>query len=223
MHRAAERLSSILTIVLERGMPIPIAANNDATHTLQQWTVLPITSNWQTEDEREMSIRAYNLVVACCVTSFSGHEREEFNLNLLKRNPGGSSYFGISMHEGRVSGPINSDIEMKLQQLWMNLCQHVPFAASLDLSSSLEKAKESTWFDTTGPRQDLVARYGESCVLLLLLDYSDLCVSLAAAADRGNEETFRLALSTALPLVSAASLFVCGFVIGLVLCQETCS
>ena len=217
MHRAAETLSSLLTIVFGRGMPVPIATNNrDETFPtlLQQWTELPITSDWQTEDEREMSICAYNLVVACCVTSFSGHEREEFNLNLLKRNPGGSSHFGISMHEGRVSGPITSDVEEKLQQLWLNLSQHAPFVASLDLSRSLEKAKEFTWYDTTGPRQDLVARYGESYALLLLLDYSDLCVSLAATADHKNEDTFRLAVSTVLPLVSAHSLLVCVFWLG---------
>lgn len=204
IHNAVESLNSILLVVLGQVMPMPsitISTDDETLQFLQQWTTVPVTSDWQTEEEREISIRAYNLVVACCVTNFSGYERDEFHLNLLKRKPGGTSYFGISMHEGRVSGSINEDVAMKVRKLWTMLRRHAPFAASLDLSTALELAKESEWFDTSGPDQNSVARYAENSALMLLLDYCDICVSLAATANHKDEKPFRLALSTVLPLV----------------------
>lgn len=208
VRNAADRLSSILSIVFGQNISLPCdtqKGSDVAEMLLPVWTELPISSDWQTTDERERSIRAYNLVVSCCVTSFSGFEAEEFNLNLLKRNAGGTSYFGVSMHDDRVSGPINSDVETRIQQLWTNLGRHLKWVASFDISSCLQKAKDATWFDLAGPSQDLIARYGESHVLALLLDFSDVSLSLIAPSDDGDKGTLRVVLSTILPLVSTYS------------------
>lgn len=168
---------------------------------LPEWNEFPISSDWQTKEERDMSISAYNLTVACSVTSFSGFEAEEFNLNLLKRNAGGTSYFGVSMNEGRVSGSINAEVEERLQQIWTNAGRRLPVVGTFDLSHFLAEAKKSSWFDLAGPRQDLIARYGESYVLSMLLDFADLCMLLTSNADSKNEAPLRLVLSTTLPVV----------------------
>ena len=205
VRKAADRLSSILSIVLRQNIYVPCdnQKGSDGTEKLLPgWTELPISSDWQTTDERERSISAYNLVVSCCVTSFSGFEVEEFNLNLLKRNAGGTSYFGVSMHDDRVSGPINADVETRIQKLWTNLGRHLKWVAAFDISSCLQSAKDTTWFDIAGPRQDLIARYGESHVLALLLDFSDVCLSLITTSDDGDNGTIRVVLSTILPIVS---------------------
>lgn len=62
----------------------------------------PLPCLWQTSLHVKISLRTYNLCVACCVSAFSGWEPSEFNLDNLRHND--VNFFGVTLEGQWVAG-----------------------------------------------------------------------------------------------------------------------
>lgn len=71
---------------------------------VRTWKSFPLSSSWQNSFHEKISLRAYNLCVACCVTSFSGWEPCEFNLDQLRSSDADVNFFGVSLEGPCVGG-----------------------------------------------------------------------------------------------------------------------
>jgi hypothetical protein len=166
---------------------------------------LPLPSSWQDEELRLLSTLAHNLCVASSVTNFSGWESEEFNLDLLQRK-GRSSYFGISLNDGRVLGHISVELAKGIREIWIAASSAV--GVEMDFAGNLEKASTFLVNDSNVeplPNNDDVATYGESHALFVLMDYARLCFERALATDATAAErtkSTQVGLSLLLPIVS---------------------
>ncbi len=70
------------------------------------WKTFPLPNEWQTDFERNLSIKAYNLCVACCVSAFSGWETEEFSVDKLRSRNDDTNFFGVTFANHRVVGEL---------------------------------------------------------------------------------------------------------------------
>ena len=68
------------------------------------WKTFPLPNEWQTDFERKLSLKAYNLCVACCVSAFSGWETEEFSVDKLRSRDDDTNFFGVTFANRRVVG-----------------------------------------------------------------------------------------------------------------------
>jgi hypothetical protein len=173
-----------------------------------KWT-FPISSSWQPQEYRAISLCAYNLCVGCNVSLFSGWEPEEFCLRLLRRRHG-YKHFGVNVDDGRISGYLSTDAEAELSQQWDEITALLPNLPLVDFRGRLAKVKESDWYmnevkertETTSVAP--IARYGEDDGLQIFLAFSAICLKLAKLTS--NEQTWntmlQASLSVLLPVVS---------------------
>lgn len=80
------------------------ATKPDGSFCYETWRTFPLPNEWQTEFERKLSTKAYNLCVACCVSAFSGWEPEEFRVEKLRSRVDDTNLFGITFVNHRVAG-----------------------------------------------------------------------------------------------------------------------
>jgi hypothetical protein len=76
--------------------------------TLRSFRSFPLPCLWQTSLHVKISLRAYNLCVACCVSAFSGWEPSEFNLDNLRSSEG--NFFGVTLDGQWVAGKCSNPI-----------------------------------------------------------------------------------------------------------------
>jgi hypothetical protein len=70
----------------------------------ETWKTFPLPNDWQTDFETKLSTKAYNLCVSCCVSAFSGWEKEEFSVDKLRSRDDDTNLFGVTFANGRVAG-----------------------------------------------------------------------------------------------------------------------
>jgi len=68
------------------------------------WKSYPLPNDWQTDFEKKLSTKTHNLCVACCVSTFSGWETEEFSVDKLRSRDDDTNLFGVTFANGRVAG-----------------------------------------------------------------------------------------------------------------------
>ena len=90
-----------------------------------EFASLPIKASWQPDEYRSISLRAYNLCVACNVSLFSGWEPEEFTLRLLRRRHG-NRHFGVHIEDGRISGYLDPLLEDDIARQWRVVAKLIP-------------------------------------------------------------------------------------------------
>mmetsp|Transcript_56654 Transcript_56654/g.84270 ORF Transcript_56654/g.84270 Transcript_56654/m.84270 type:complete len:1109 (+) Transcript_56654:520-3846(+) len=172
---------------------------------LDSWKKFPLPCDWQSAFHRALSIRLLNLCIGSIVSSFSGWEKEEFTLNLMKRRED-SNYFGVKVRGMQVAGHANSEEEVELSQQWAIATKLLPVLKKFDFQGYLTKFKASDWYKESSSqfeeiqKKHKVSVYGENSGIKILLCFSRLCLA-TAENEKGiaKEESIKCALSIILP------------------------
>ena len=82
---------------------------------VEAWRSFPLPSNWQNGFHEAISLRAYNLCVSCCVSSFSGWEPNEFNLDQL-RSSDEVNLFLVSLEGPSSAGKFSDRVSLPLKK-----------------------------------------------------------------------------------------------------------
>jgi|AntRauTorckE5430_2_1112549.scaffolds.fasta_scaffold02491_4 hypothetical protein len=181
----------------------------------ESWRYFPIPSSWQSDEYSAMSRSAYNLSVASAVSSFSGWEKDEFTLNLLKRSRK-DTFFGIQLQGKQVAGFLNNKREGHLTDLWHLVEDLIPTLSSLDFENAVSNAKQVEWYkkammNLESNFKDVpIAAFGEDSALNILFIFAHIALLLAKEEeDELKEEALiKHALSIILPPVCLFS-FMC--------------
>ena len=80
-----------------------VSNNSTSSLSAETWRAFPLPSSWQTNFHEKLSLRAYNLCVSSCVSSFSGWEPSEFNLDQMMRHSD-INFFGVTIEGPCVAG-----------------------------------------------------------------------------------------------------------------------
>lgn len=91
----------LASTIFQAGSP-PAKPNSSVEY--DTWKTFPLPNEWQTDFERKLSLKAYNLCVACCVSGFSGWEVEEFRLDKLRSRDDDTNFFGVTFANRHVVG-----------------------------------------------------------------------------------------------------------------------
>lgn len=172
------------------------------------WRHFPITSGWQTDELSIMSRSAYNLLVSCSVSSFSGWEREEFTLNLLKKNRK-NTFFGVDIAGQRVTGWMSDEATSYLSQLWQKIESLIPTLSALDFDNAAMNVKKSDWYQKAVQHLETefksipIACHGEESALNILFIFAHAALLMAKHEqdDVKTEVLLKYALSILLPTV----------------------
>ena len=173
----------------------------------RDWGALPIRADWQAPEYRPVSLRTYNLTVACNVSLFSGWESEEFTLQLLRRRHG-HKHFGVHLRERRVTGYLTLEIEEEMCRQWDALQTLLPAFPDVKLKERLKAVKGADWYkeEVADREKNLenieIARYEEDSAELLHLAYSALCLHLAKSEENPKikNRLLHVSLSILLPV-----------------------
>ena len=174
-----------------------------------EWSQFPLKSSWQPDEYRAISLRVYNLCVACNVSLFSGWEPEEFTLRLLRRRHG-NKHFGVHIEDGRIAGYLSPEVETEVAAQWNEIAKLLPTFPFISFSERLARRKEKKWFKAEvedrkeKTRGAPIARYGEEDGLHVCLGFSKLCLRLAGTGFDKNiwNQLVQASLSVLLPIVS---------------------
>ncbi len=182
----------------------------------ENWRHFPIPSSWQSDEHMIMSRSAYNLCVSCSVSSFSGWEREEFTLNLLRKNRK-DTFFGVNITGKHVAGWLNKDAESYLSEMWKNVEVLIPGLSSLDFDNAAANAKKVDWYIQAVESLDSkfkdvpIATHGEDSALNILFIFAHTALLLALKEqDKGKRDALlKHTISIILPSVSFPYLILC--------------
>lgn len=148
------------------------------------WTDYPLPSLWQSPDFVRLSRIVRNLCIGSNVMAFSGWEKEDFSMRLLKRRDS-RSYFGVRVKGSHVAGWLTADQEVALEKQWALARSFLPNFRAEDFSCSLSFSKQSDWFKNSIAMKnefdcDVISNLGEHYAIQILLAYSDCCLRCAA-------------------------------------------
>jgi hypothetical protein len=186
---------------------------------------LPFAHTWQTKLHRNLSRLVHNLCVSCSISAFSGWEREEFQLRLL-RFRSDHSFFGVTLSDNRVSGILVEEVARQLTVQWIELREIIP-SISLDFAESLSVFQKTEWYMDVLSRRDTysmlpIDQFGEESALITLLSLSNICIQLVKTVRSNCQETehfLKLGLSIILPAVCNLLLFLFFVVFTHYLCE----
>ena len=175
----------------------------------ESWKEYPIPCEWQNDAHRDISARAFNLCIGYTVSAFSGWEKEEFELELLRKRRG-PNYFGVKVQGMQVAGYLNASNELELANQWALIEKIIPSLESLSFEDKLAKAKKADWLLESMKKlknqyqSEKVAVFGEDHAINLLLNYSKLCLLVASEEKEAlkEESLLKQSLSIILPMVS---------------------
>ncbi len=91
----------LASTIFQAGSP-PVKPSSSVEH--DTWKTFPLPNEWQTDFEKKLSLKAYNLCVACCVSGFSGWEIEEFSVDKLRSRNDDTNFFGVTFANCHVAG-----------------------------------------------------------------------------------------------------------------------
>jgi len=173
----------------------------------ESWRYFPISSEWQTDEHMSLSKRSYNLCVSCSVSAFSGWEKSEFDLNLLRRNQG-PSFFGVNVKGVQVSGYLHKNVEVELASQWKLLEKLLPTLATIDFSNAINDVKQADWYVKAVENLESkfenvpISSFGEEHALNILVTYSRVCllVALLEKDELRRQCLIKNAMSVVIPL-----------------------
>ena len=151
----------------------------------ERWSSIPLGAGWQAEEYRPLSLKVFNLTVACNVSLFSGWEPDEFTLRLLRRSHG-HKHFGVHVRDDkRLTGIMSLDIENEICSQWTELHKLLPNLPDFQVQQRLDAVKLSTWYkkevELREKATEEVTRYAEDSGERMFLAYSKLCLQLAVS------------------------------------------
>lgn len=175
----------------------------------REWGSFPVASSWQSSDCRAISVAIYNLAVGCNVSLFSGWEREEFTLKLLRRRHG-NKHFGVHIHDRRITGFLSVAQELEISRQWKQLKPFLPAFPELNFDDRIIEVKQRDWYrkeiedrkHTVGSNK--ISRFCEDEGVNLFLANSSLCLQLVKSEKNTGvrNRLFQFCLSVLLPIVS---------------------
>jgi hypothetical protein len=196
------------------GKPIPDFKARFKIEDLKttEWSQFPLKSSWQPDEYRTISLRVYNLCVACNVSLFSGWEPEEFHLHLLRRRHG-NKHFGVHIEDGRIAGYLSPEFNTEIAKQWNEIARLLPKFPLISFSERLARVREKEWFKAEvedrkeKTRGAPIARYAEEDGVHVYLGFSALCLRLAGTCFDQNiwNQLVQASLSVLLPIVSSFS------------------
>lgn len=171
------------------------------------WRHFPLSTEWQNEELKTLSLRTFNLCVGCNVSTFSGWEKSEFDLKLLKRRQG-PSYFGAHLNGDQVAGFFDQLKENELGSQWKQIETLLPLLSCIDFDGAMRNVKESKWrkeaiLDLESNFIDTpVAAYAEDEALFIILMFSNMCLQLTSIEQNTQKQQCLLknAMSIILPM-----------------------
>uniref|UniRef100_A0A6S8WZ86 Uncharacterized protein n=1 Tax=Chaetoceros debilis TaxID=122233 RepID=A0A6S8WZ86_9STRA len=174
----------------------------------ESWINFPVSSDWQSEESHSLISRcAYNFGVSCNVSSFSGWERDEFTLKLLKKNRK-DTFFGVNIEGERVVSCLDQEGEASLSDQWQMIYRLVPTLCNLHFDQAVIDVKRAQWCqDALELRKSTfkdakIACYGEDSALNLMLTFAHISL-LLTEIEKYEIDTYDLlknSLSVVLPL-----------------------
>ena len=181
-------------------------SNQKSTTNVESWRAFPLPFSWQNGFHEKISLRAYNMCVACCVSGFSGWEPSEFNLDSLYSSD--VNFFGITLEGACVAGFLPQSATTAIGEQWEDISSILKDMETLPFDLHLEERSKETWYekamkiiekDRIG---DSISLYGEDDGISALLSFSKLSI-LAARSSEGVEkdELLKLSFSVLLPVV----------------------
>ncbi len=179
------------------------------TMMVETWRDFPVPSNWQSDDNHIILSRTvYNLAVSCNVSSFSGWEKDEFTLKLLKKNRR-ETFFGVNVDGDIVEGCLDQDNERYLSEQWQIIENIIPTLCNIDFHNAVSIAKTPEWYRNAATiRQEKfqnipIACYGEDSALniCLIFSYVGLMTAEIEEDEIKIEGILKNAMSIVLPLV----------------------
>ncbi|KAL7543089.1 hypothetical protein ACHAXR_012410 [Thalassiosira sp. AJA248-18] len=186
---------------------------------VETWQSFPLTCSWQNSFHEKISLRAHNLCVACCVSSFSGWEPSEFNLDQLRSSD--MNFFGVCLEGPCVAAQISQSalanfkgflpkrIASVMTEQWDHIAAILPDIEVLSFESHLEERKKLSWYQKIMKNMEKqnvdpnkISLHGEENGLVSLLAFSSLCL-IAAEQSEGDDERdefVKLSMSVLLPI-----------------------
>ncbi len=150
----------------------------------ESWRYFPIPSDWQTEELKILSKRTFNLCVSCNVSAFSGWEKDEFDLKLMRRNKK-SSFFGCNIKGTHVTGYFDPDKERELSSQWELVETLLPLLLSyVDFDNAVSNVKKSNWYTSAMSNLETfkevsISSRAENEALNMILMFSKVSLLLA--------------------------------------------
>ncbi len=184
------------------------APSKPTTHArVESWRTFPLPFNWQSSFHEKVSLRTFNLCVACCVSAFSGWGPSEFNLDQLRKGDG--NMFGVTLDGSTVAGFLPNNLASSVAEQWEYIAHVLPDLETLPFQIHLEERKKSDWYQRVmrnigkQSAKCKIACYGEEDGIQALLSFSMLCL-LASKESEGNarDELLKTSFSVLLPMVS---------------------
>jgi hypothetical protein len=99
VHQGLTKARHLISVICHGDSVLSKQSTNKNFESLRSF---PLPCLWQTSLHVKISLRAYNLCVACCVSAFSGWNPSEFNLDNLRSS--NSNFFGVSLDGPWVAG-----------------------------------------------------------------------------------------------------------------------
>ena len=171
----------------------------------QELVDIPLSDAWLSPENKDLSVRAFNLCVATNVTFFSGWEVKEFHLDLIRRVTT-RCHIGITTADGQVSGVLSRENEDELAEQWNILRDKMSVAPMFDFRAQMASTRGSTRYKDARERHDRAIRdqsvslYGEEQGLTILLCFSRACLSCACKTKSGRRRLLLNSLSIILPI-----------------------
>ena len=190
---------------------VPITVHSDNVSSSKLTTAvegLPLSHELLSSSHRAISQLEHNHCASCSVSAFSGWEREEFQLPLLKYRSE-ASFFGVTLSDSRVAGILDDEIEKRLALQWIEI-EHICHTILFNFSHSLSIFQKSSWYmDTAMKRHNAfkgktIDLFGEKDALSILSSFADLGLSLSKISSTTDEDVDHLlnySLSIILPMV----------------------
>lgn len=181
--------------------------------TIGSWSHFPISSEWQTDELYALSKRTFNLCVSCNVSAFSGWEKDEFDLSLMRQSHG-ASFFGVDIKGKKVTGYLNHEMELELSRQWKQIETLLPTLSHLDFDNSIKTVKTYEWFITAMKTIEenftntSIASFAEDEALYITLLFAKVSLLLAhyEKDERKHQCLVKNAMSIVFPMVSHINL-----------------
>ena len=179
------------------------------TSNVDTWRTFPLNHRWQNSFHEKISLRAHNLCAACCVSSFSGWEPSEFNLDTLRAVDGPTNFFGVTLEGESVAGFLPKAVASIVAEQWYHISAILPDLEVLPFESHLDERKKHGWYKKVIQNMEKqsidstkIALNNEEMGMRALLSFSSLCL-IAAEESEGDEkdEYVKLSMSVLLPIV----------------------
>ena len=230
MDPVLTKLRHILSVLLCISVDTPTPKETNMA-SLTTFSTLPLPSNWQSEAQRNLSRRVFNLCVGYAVPSsnLAWTSDGEFSLEVMMNTArdSTSNFFGISLSSDEtmrawVCGILPEKVEIELASQLQTLQEEglVNNAIWDEFSTAFQTIKETNWYSRAteilqrqGGRE-VLSQGGEEAGMTLLLLLSRSYLTMAKMPDPGDalkkQTVVQTILSIVLPIVSVLN-FCCLF------------